>query len=91
MVPSMKQLVRTESMQMKEAKERQTELSHTEGTIWNMLLSADRDGIIDLVRRNESVLLERDSVEATPMLVLCLYKSPAHLAIFHELKGMPEV
>lgn len=54
-----------------------------------MVLDADRDGIMNAVRKDPAVLQQRDVVGATPMLLLCLYKTPAHQAIFDELRALP--
>jgi|MDSY01.1.fsa_nt_gb hypothetical protein len=64
-----------------DVKEEQTQQLAEEGSIWKAVLNADGAAIMQILKRNPSVLRQRDPVGATPLLLLALFKSKKHIEL----------
>ena len=58
-----------------DVKEEQTQQLAEEGSIWKAVLNADGAAIMQILKRNPSVLRQRDPVGATPLLLLALFNA----------------
>lgn len=63
------------------ADDEQTEVSRVSGTIWNLILSADDEGVKRLCEENPKVMEQRGAVGELPLHMCFLFNSPKHLQI----------